>query len=73
MTVLSDQMKDGEPKEYKYALDSSALLVRKTNCKAGDLKGSILQLLRVSSAEAVQKYIVEEVQKSIPLTRGRNR
>ena len=69
VTVLSDQMKDGEPKEYKYALDSSAQLLVKKNqlVKAGDRlnKGSIhpKELLRVSSAEAVQKYIVEEVQK----------
>ncbi len=69
VTVISNQIKDGEPKEYKYTLDSSAqLLVKRGQAvKAGDRlnKGSIhpKELLRVASAEAVQKYIVEEAQK----------
>ncbi|MDG0888584.1 DNA-directed RNA polymerase subunit beta' [Paracholeplasma manati] len=69
VTVVSDQTLNGEPKEYKYTLDSSAQLLVKKNqvVKAGDRlnKGSIhpKELLRVSSAEAVEKYIVEEAQK----------
>ncbi|CCV65328.1 DNA-directed RNA polymerase, subunit beta' [Paracholeplasma brassicae] len=69
VTILGDSQNGEEPKEYKYQLDANAqILVKKgQQIEAGEKlnKGSIhpKELIRVSSSEAVEKYIVEEVQK----------